>query len=300
MVINSANLNGVFQAYNVAFQRAFAGVQPLYPRVATTVPSTTDTETYAWLGDMPGLREWIGSREINNLSASDYSIKNRPFEGTVSVPVNAIEDDKIGLYRPSIEMLGQSAAEHPDELIFSLMLAGFTEKCFDKQPFFSDKHVVKGKNRKDKEYSNKGTAQLTMDAYCVARAGMMSICNGAGSPLNLIPDLLVVPPALEKAANDIVVADLVNGTRNAMAGTAKVLVAPRLAGNDKAWFLLCTSRPIKPFIYQERKKPKFVSKNRAEDDNVFFDNEYLYGVDYRGNVGYAFWQMAYGSDGSAK
>ncbi len=301
MVINGANLRGIYQAYNIVFNKAFSEVKPLYEQIATVVPSTTDTETYAWLGDIQGMREWIGNREINNLSGSDYSIKNKSFESTVGIPVNAIEDDKLGLYRPSVEMLAQGAAMHPDSLVFGLLQKGFTEKCFDGKAFFAEDHAVKGKGKgkKDVSYSNKGTAKLTMDSYCAARASMMSIKNGAGISLNLIPNLLVVPPALEKSANDIVVADLVNGTRNSMAGTAKVLVASQLT-SDTAWYLLCTARPVKPLIYQERKKPKFVSKTRPDDDNVFFDNQYLYGVDCRGNAGYGFWQMAYGSTGEAE
>ncbi len=296
MVVNGANLRGIYTGFNTIFNKAFSEVEPLYKQVATVVPSTTDTETYAWLGDIPGMREWIGEREVNNLTSSDYTIKNKPFELTVGVPVNAIEDDKIGLYRPSVEMLGQSAAYHPDELTFGNLKNGFKETCSDGQPFFSKEHTV-GKGKKEKVYSNAGTEKLSMDAYIKARSSMMSLTNSAGRPLNLIPDLMVVPPALEKDANDILVADLLNGTKNTMQGTAKVLVVPHLAGSDSAWYLLCTKRPIKPLIFQERKKPKFVSKTRMEDDNVFFENQYLYGVDYRGNAGYGFWQMAYGSTG---
>ncbi len=128
---------------------------------------------------------------------------------------------------------------------------------------------------------------------------MMSLTNSKGRALALVPDKLVVPPALEKEACDILIADFINGTKNTMQGTAKPLVVPQLAGNDSSWFLLCTSRPVKPLIYQERKKPKFVSKTQETDDNVFFGRQFIYGVDARGNAGYSFWQMAYGSDGTA-
>ena len=85
-----------------------------------------------------------------------------------------------------------------------------------------------------------------------------------------------------------------------MQGTAKPLVIPQLAGHDSKWFLLCTSRPIKPLIWQQRKKPKFVSKTQETDDNVFMKKTFLYGVDSRGNAGFGFWQMAYAGDGTAK
>ena len=129
MIINPQNLRGIYTGFNTLFTQAFSSQQPTYERIATVVPSTTDSETYAWLGDIPGMKEWIGDREIQNLTGSDYTIKNKDFELTVGVDRNAIEDDKIGLYRPSIQMLGESAAMHPDELVYDLLASGFNTLC---------------------------------------------------------------------------------------------------------------------------------------------------------------------------
>lgn len=52
--------------------------------------------------------------------------------------------------------------------------------------------------------------------------------------------------------------------------------------------------------WQQRKKPKFVSKTQETDDNVFMKKTFLYGVDSRGNAGFGFWQMAYAGDGTAE
>lgn len=65
-----------------------------------------------------------------------------------------------------------------------------------------------------------------------------------------------------------------------------------IAGSGDPWFLLCTKRPLKPLIYQEREKFNFVAMDRPDDPNVFNKDELLYGVDGRANVGYGFWQMA--------
>lgn len=293
MVITPQTLRGIYVAFNTIFNKALTEVQPLYTEIASVIPSTTDSETYAWLGDIPGMREWIGDREVQNLTASSYVIRNKDFELTVGVDRNAIEDDKLGLYNVSIQMLAQSAAAHPDELIFKLLASGFTEKCFDGQPFFSNAHKIGNKT-----VSNMSHDKLTMDAYIKARTAIMSITNSKGRALNLIPEKLVVPPALEKEARDILVADFVNGTKNTMQGTAKPVVVPQLAGHDSSWFLLCTNRPVKPLIYQQRKKAKFVSKTQETDENVFMKKQFLYGADSRGNVGFGFWQMAFGSDGT--
>lgn len=60
-----------------------------------------------------------------------------------------------------------------------------------------------------------------------------------------------------------------------------------------AWYLLDTSRAVKPLIFQERRKPAFISMTKVDDEHVFTSNEYRYGVDCRRNVGFSFWQLAY-------
>ncbi|MEO1974804.1 MAG: Mu-like prophage major head subunit gpT family protein [Paracoccaceae bacterium] len=66
-------------------------------------------------------------------------------------------------------------------------------------------------------------------------------------------------------------------------------------GSGTPWFLLCTNKSIKPILLQERKPITFTYKDRPDDDNVFFNNTYVYGADWRGNVGFGVPQMAYGS-----
>ncbi|PYG86731.1 phage major head subunit gpT-like protein [Ruminiclostridium sufflavum DSM 19573] len=295
MIVNQQSLRGIYTGFNIIFAKAFDETKPLYDRVATVVPSITGEESYKWLGTIPMMREWIGDRQIKSLTASDYTIKNKDFEVTVGVPRNDIEDDRIGLYSPSIQSLGQSAALHPDELVFVLLPGGFTNKCYDGMPFFSDAHKV-GK----KTISNKGTAKLSPESYAAARSAIMSMTDEHGKPLKIIPDLLVTGPALEGESRKILLADQIDGTTNVLKGTAEPLVVPDLAGYDSMWFLLCTKKPVKPLIYQERQKPKFVTMVADNDENVFMRKEFLYGADSRGNAGYAFWQMAYGSDGSAQ
>ncbi|MGX9522493.1 Mu-like prophage major head subunit gpT family protein [Vibrio mediterranei] len=77
---------------------------------------------------------------------------------------------------------------------------------------------------------------------------------------------------------------------------AEVSVSNMQAGSLAPWFLLDTSRPLKPFIYQKRKDYKLESKTSSGDsDHVFMTDNYLYGISARGNWGFGFWQMAFGS-----
>lgn len=222
MQINSANLSILYKAFNTAFQNGFSGVEPSWQKIATMVPSTTETEDYAWLGEWPNLREWIGDRQVKGLSASEYTIKNKPFESTVGIKRQKVEDDAFGIYKPMFTEMGRASACHPDQLIYALLAAGFSTQCHDGQYFFDTDHPV------------------GVDANASIVSNMQA---GAGNP----------------------------------------------------WFLLDTSRALKPLIYQKRKDYKFVAMSKEDDESVFMRDEYRYGVDGRGNVGFGFWQMAFGS-----
>jgi len=140
ILITPAVSAAIRQSFQTLFNQAFAGVKTYWPTVAMRVPSMTAEEVYAWLSAFPKMREWIGDRVIANLAASDYRIKNKPFELTIDLDEEEIEDEKIGLYSPIIAMGGDSCAKQPDELIFSLLLAGFDTVCFDGQFFFDTDH----------------------------------------------------------------------------------------------------------------------------------------------------------------
>ncbi len=295
MVINQAALRALGISYSTAYQKAFDEVPADYKELATTVPSSTSEQTYAWLGQMPELKEWVGEREVQSISAYGYTIRNKKFEMTIGVKRDAIEDDQYGAYTPLFGNMGIAAAQHPGNLIYDAMMEGFTNLCYDGKAFFAEDHKLG-----EKTYSNKGKDELTAESFEAARAAIMSICGDKGKSLKLIPDVLVVSPAKEKTARLILEAELIDGTTNVNRGLAKVKVAPELAEHPDYWFLLCTNRPLKPFIFQERKKIKFVSLTNEHDENVFMRDEYVYGADGRSNAGYGFWQMAYGSTGETK
>ena len=66
-------------------------------------------------------------------------------------------------------------------------------------------------------------------------------------------------------------------------------------GAGTPWFLLCTTRSVKPIIFQQRKAAEFVAMDKLNDETVFRQRRYEYGTDLRCNVGYGFPQMAWGS-----
>lgn len=72
-------------------------------------------------------------------------------------------------------------------------------------------------------------------------------------------------------------------------------VANTTGGAGAPWFLIDDKRALKPIILQDRKDWKFVARNQPNDNNVFDQKKYIYGIDGRFNVGFGLWQLAYGS-----
>jgi phage major head subunit gpT-like protein len=62
-----------------------------------------------------------------------------------------------------------------------------------------------------------------------------------------------------------------------------------------AWYLLNLSGVLKPFISQKRSSPEIDEITDTKNDTVFMKDMYLYGIRYRGNFGYGFWQQAVAS-----
>jgi len=73
------------------------------------------------------------------------------------------------------------------------------------------------------------------------------------------------------------------------------LVSNLQAGTEPAWYLLDCSRALKPLIFQERTAPELESMTASNDEGVFARDEYRYGIRYRCNAGFGFWQLAYKS-----
>lgn len=222
MIINQTNLDILTTAFRASYQGGFAGVAPMWQRVATMIPSTTRENAYAWLGQFPMLREWIGERQIQSMVEQAYTLKNKKYEATVNVKADDIKDDQYGVYNSLFTEYGRAAATHPDIEIFAAIQNGETGLCYDGQPFFDADHPV----------GIDGQTQVT------------TVSNDQG-------------------------------------------------GSGPRWYLLDTTRALKPFIYQKREDYEFVAKFDArQSDHVFMLDEYLYGIKGRMVAGYGFWQMA--------
>jgi len=143
LVVNAATLQAAQTSFQTLFQGAFDRVTQTYKTIAMVIPSSTSMNSYKWLGQLPGIRKWLGDKVVHNLTAHGYFLENEDFELTVGVKRNDIEDDQLGVYNPLFSNIGDASARHPDQLTWPALVAGFSVGMgFDKVPFFSVAHPV--------------------------------------------------------------------------------------------------------------------------------------------------------------
>ena len=169
------------------FFQTFAETPSMYDRISTLIPSDKDTEQYAWLGALPGVREFLDERQSQDMTPYSYAIKNKTWESTISVDRAALEDDLYGQIPLRIKQMAMSAKQHLDILTFGMLAAGFTQNGYDAVPFF-------GTHAQGGAQSNRGTDALSAASLQSAVTAMMRFTDDQGKPAGVTPDLLVVAP----------------------------------------------------------------------------------------------------------
>ena len=114
--------------------------------------SDQDTEEYAWIGQSPVMREWIGGRHAKGFTSNGISIENKHFEATIDIPVKHLRRDKTGQVKVRIGELATRTNSHWALLLSKLIEKGETTPCYDGHFFFSETHK-EGKN--GQQQSNK-------------------------------------------------------------------------------------------------------------------------------------------------
>jgi phage major head subunit gpT-like protein len=111
-------------------------------QIANPTPFASDqeSETYAWLSEVPKLREWLGGRQAVGLSESGFTIRNRKFESTIEIAVDWMRRDKTGQIRQRINELADADRAHWAELLTDLIIAAEDTVCYDGQYFFDSDH----------------------------------------------------------------------------------------------------------------------------------------------------------------
>jgi phage major head subunit gpT-like protein len=293
-MVTSDFLAGLLTNFRAIFKQsldeAFAE-QNLFDLIATRFDSTSDKESYGWLGSNPTMSEWTDTRIYKAIKAYDYTLTNKHYEGTIAVNRDTMEDDKYNLIRPRIQGLARRALRHWNQMVGTQLDDGASLTAFDGVAFFSATHQAIGAsgvfaNRLNGAYS--ASAANILSGIGAAYAAMANFKDDKGVPMGLVADTIVCSPAMKLP--------ILNALLPAVAGTVrpeaslippdKVIATPWIDADADDYYVLCTKSEVKPIIFQLRKSPEFVGIENPDAEHVFKYNEFLYGVDDRFAVGY--------------
>lgn len=283
------------------FVKEYASGPSAVPLLATIIQSNKDSENYAWLGEVPSMREFVDQRLIKGFSDTKYTLANKTFEGTLGVHRNEISDDETGGITIRTRDLARRAAQHPDQLLWEVVELGDDTtlgKGYDNYAFFGTAHPVRGAQTAAQSNKLTGTG-TTVAAFKTdvqaAIAAMRKFKDEAGKPFHPMiqsSDLVVaVAPDLEFVAKEALNASIISNTSNALQGAvSQVMVMPWLTDTND-WYLFNKGHVLKPFIFQDREPLEFTEQG-LDSDTGFMKDVFLFGARARYNVGYGLWQCA--------
>lgn len=287
------------------FFETYAEVPEQFSKVYKVETSTKPTETDYGLGAFGDWTErsseldTVAYDTINNGLERTYT--HKAFTKGFMIGRELVDDEQyrqINKFPAAMARAGRAFVEKEAAKTF---INGFTvinnnndtntHVIFDNQHLFSNNHPLVDSSAKG---CNLVTGALTDANLKIAMKCMREQIDEAGNLIAGSAKKLIVPPALEFTAKEIVNSQLKSGTNyndaNTIKGSLEVVVYDYIGaasgGSDTAWFL--TDPTVAQLLFFWRKRPEFKSE---EDFDTFVAKyrgymRFSYGVsDWRGIVG---------------
>lgn len=296
-VITKELLQGLDTNIQVTFQKRYKETPDadLWKKIANQVSSQNESEKYAWLGAVPGLREFKSERIPGTLSSFNYEITNKKWESTLDVDRDAIEDDRTGQIMLAVNSLASKAATHYSRLIATAFDQADSTVIYDGQNFFDADHTG-GSNylgtSKDLTVANLDAAELLLAAQKDDRGDLLGYSG----------DTLIVGPGLRATAERLVGREYINEGGVALSNPYykryDIVVLPYLPTSNKKWAIADTRQGVLPFVMQIRVAISLVSKNDLNSDRAFDKDIFTWGTRARHNAGYGNHQTIVGAQAS--
>ena len=286
------------------FYETFDEVPEQYSKIFHVKNSKKAREVDYGLGAMPIWAEF-GTAINKDLTGTAVTSQEMPTVPYVTIPAGLeriyvhkefaqgfmverkmVDDEQYGVIEKMPKDLARAGRYKVEMDAISLLTKGFSEAGYDGKPLFATDHpLLKG----DGTNSNLITGELNQANLEKAIIAMRNFTDEAGKKVVYKADTLIVPPALEFKAiellNSINQADSELNNVNSLKGKLKIVVLDFLE-SDTAWFVMDSARHELNFFWRVR--PEF---KQAEDFDTLVAKyrgymRYSYGYsDYRGIVG---------------
>ena len=258
--------------------------------------STKAQETNLGVGALGTMDEWESTNKRVSYEDIDPGFRptyiHRKYSKGVQVERELVDDDQYNEIKKRVKRLSRVVYYTRQQHGLSIFNNAFNSafKGPDGQPLCSNAHPLSPGNSATQD--NLGTDPLSAPAVEAARTAMMGWKDDKGNPIDVLPDTLLVPPALRKAA--LIIADsdgepdTSDNNVNVWKGSVNVIECPFLLSST-AWFLIDKTRMDDFLNWYDRRKPDF----KYEEE---FDTEVAkYKTVGRWSYGFDDWSWAYGN-----
>ncbi len=279
-------------------------------KIAMQFDSDQASETYAWLGMAPAMREWVGGRQPKAFRENGLTIVNKRFEATVDVLLDDIRRDKTKQIMTRIGELADRAVAHDGYLLSDLIANGASRTCYDGQFYFDTDHT-EGENTTNQsnsitfDISDNGTggtptaptARTVQYAILNGVAQILSFKDDRNEPMNegasnflVMASPALMSPVLAATGNPVLDSGATNTITQMDGYRIQAVINPRLTWTDK-FAVFRTDGRAKPFILQQEIPLSMTAKAEGSDYEHDYD-AWQFGVKKLGNAGYGNWQHA--------
>ncbi len=242
------------------------------------------------------LHEWIGEREIANLSVESFTIPNVKYESSLVVDRVDVESDSLGLYGPAVAERVQGYFRKRRALIAALLTGGATSgnNSYDGVSFFNASHPHDGEGSAQSNLST--STALTGANFDAVALIMEQRVDHRGSPMDIKPDTLVIGSALRSTARNLfgmstAYTATFAGDNPWFGAVDNIIVEPLISGTN--WYLFDTKHGLNSLILQDADDFELQTLASATDEFVIMNDGFFYGTRSRFGVGYGMWQLAH-------
>jgi phage major head subunit gpT-like protein len=283
--------------------------------VSNLFDSDQASENYAFLGQSPTFREWLGDRNAKGLRSSAFEIRNKHYESTLEIAVRDARRDKTGQISARVNEWVDRSLSHWASLLSTLLINGATTVCYDGQYYFDTDHsegdsgsqsnsiTVDISNMPTQTHGASAAAPSVEEMQYMMLSGISQILgfkDDQGEPMNenATQFTVLVPTSYAftalQAVSGIPTANsaVANLNPNVLANfTVNAAVNPRLNTWTDKIAIFRSDSPIKGLIRQQETAVDL--KVKAEGSEFEFDNDaWQFGIDSWRAAGYGYWQRA--------
>ena len=269
-----------------------SGPSEVIKTIANEVTANNGSRVYGWLGSVPGVREWLGTKTYKQLKEYNYIVRNKEWYNALTMKKKELRRNGLVDVPMMLDGLVTEHADHKLEMILDALIDGTSNTAYDNIAFFSN---ASGVRVNDNLLTGTGTTLALLKADIIsARLAAASFLNDNGKLMRVMLNTVVCPMSLETSFLEIKnsTADA-GGAHSGIANVAggyidNIIADPQLDADDvNDWYFLATKNNLKPVVIQTEAMNEGDEFETVLDETKWASDGILgYSVESASNVGY--------------